>query len=391
MLNYPLSVFLDTNIYISCRYDLSQKGVLFLLKNLVEQDKVKLYISNIVVKEIEKHIKQDISSAISNFNKIRKEISKSISPNIVCGTQLSPVFELPDKYSIQETAINNYRQFLQGCNAIHLNNEGIEINEIIDDYFKANPPFENKEAKKNEFPDAFIIAKLKKEFDKDKPLWVISSDKGFKKAFEDEEGFNCFSSIKELLNMINKQDEMYDKVTKHITTTSVINEISDNLIEKIESDNIEIDGMDCDRKGNCEGYEYSYTCITDASIKDIVLSTVDAINNNIIYLTLLCNAKFDASCFYDDYENAIWDSEEKEYLYLGEQQIDEEHETKFECSLEIEVIHEKEGDKFKVRHISYDLELDQYSRIKRSFIECEDPRIAAEAEMMDALEEYYKH
>ena len=52
-----------------------------------------------------------------------------------------------------------------------------------------------------------------------------------------------------------------------------------------------------------------------------------------------------------------------------------------------------EGDKttFELSEVSYDLFLDQGTRLERIIVIPEDPRLSAEAEMMDALEEYHKH
>lgn len=391
MLKYPLSVFLDTNIFIGCKYDLDEKSVLHILKSLVDHNKVRLYISNIVVRETKRHIKLDISSAISEFKKARKEILKHISPTIVKDTSLSPIFELPCKTTIEETALTNFQEFLEAANVICLDNKGIDIDAILDDYFNGNAPFENKEAKKYEFPDSFIISKLKKEFYENKPVWVISSDEGFRKALYNEEGFNCLSSIKELLDMINKQDQMYDMILRYIEDTDVQKEICDNIKVSIESDDIEINGLDCDRKGYCEGYDYNDTVITDVSVENFHLSSVDEISDDMVYLTVLCKAKISASCSFYDYDNSFWDSEEKEYMFLSEEVFDEEHEPEFECSLSLEVNHGDDNIEFSLFDISYDLVLDQYSRTKRSLVISQDPILGAEADMMDALEEYYKH
>lgn len=391
MLKYPLSVFLDTNIFIGCRYDLKENSLLLRLKNLVNRNKVRLYISNIVVRETERHIKLDISNAINELKKARKEISRHISPTIVKDTSLSHIFELPCKNTIEETTLTNFREFLEISKVICLDNKGIDIDGILEDYFNGNAPFENKEAKKYEFPDAFIISKLKKEFNENKPVWVISSDEGFRKALDNEKGFNCLFSIKELLDMINKQDQMYDTIIQYIEDTNVHKEICNNIKVRIESDDIEVNGLDCDRKGYCEGYEYNDTFITDVSVENFHLSSVDEISDNIIYLTVLCKAKISASCSYCDYDNSIWDSEEKEYIFLATGEIDEEHEPEFECSLSLKVNHQDDNIEFSLFDISYDLVLDQNSRIKRSLVEQQDPRLYAEAEMMDAYEEHYKH
>lgn len=393
MLKYPLSVFLDTNIFIGCRYDLHEEGLLIKLKNLVDHNKVRLYISNIVLREAERHIKLNISEAIVELKKARKNISKNISPAIVKDTSLENIFDLPCQKTIEETAINKFREFLEASKVIYLDNKGIDIDKILEDYFNGNAPFENKEAKKYEFPDAFIISKLKKEFCKEKPVWVISSDEGFSKGLRNEEGFNRLASINELLDMINKQDEikMYDAIKKYIKNKDVYKEICNSIKERIESNEIEVDGLDCDRKGYCEGYEYSYTLINDVSIEKFDLGSVDEISEDKIRLTIVCKAKIDVSCFYNDYDNSIWDSEEKEYMFLSEGEIDEEHEPEFECTLSLKVNNESDNIEFSLLDISYDLVLNQWTRTKQILVEQEDPRLNAEAEMMDALEEYYKH
>ncbi|EPS51492.1 hypothetical protein CFSAN002367_07390 [Clostridium botulinum CFSAN002367] len=191
--------------------------------------------------------------------------------------------------------------------------------------------------------------------------------------------------------MINKQDQMYDTIIQYIKDKDVYKEICNNIKERIEFDDIEVNGLDCDRKGYCEGYEYSDTLTTDVSVENFYLSSVDEISEDIIYLTILCKAKISVSCSYYDYDNSIWDSEEKEYMFLLEREIDEEHEPEFECSLSLKVNHEDDNVEFSLFDISYDLVLDQGSRTKRSFVEPKDPRLDAEAEMMDALEEYYNH
>ncbi|WP_041721114.1 PIN domain-containing protein [Alkaliphilus metalliredigens] len=67
-MNYPISVFLDTNVFDGCKYHLDDNSILIMLGKLVEKDKVNLYISNIVLREAEKHIKD----ATENSYKILK-------------------------------------------------------------------------------------------------------------------------------------------------------------------------------------------------------------------------------------------------------------------------------------------------------------------------------
>jgi hypothetical protein len=108
-------------------------------------------------------------------------------------------------------------------------------------------------------------------------------------------------------------------------------------------------------------------------------------------VTLSCKAKILAYCSFDDYENSIWDSEEKEYIFLTTGEVEEEHEPIFECSLELCVSQEDDSIHFNPTNASVDIELDQYSRVSQNFINQEDDELAAKCDMADALEEYYRH
>ena len=70
MIKFPLYVTLDTNIFDSNKLDFSKDSTLSLLINYVETGKIKIVLSNIVVKEVEKHIvraSEDICSSISRI------------------------------------------------------------------------------------------------------------------------------------------------------------------------------------------------------------------------------------------------------------------------------------------------------------------------------------
>lgn len=391
MIGYPLSVFLDTNIFKNCKYDFDGSGVLNLLKKLVDQNKVKLYLSDIVVRETEKHIKVDIAEAIACFKKASKLTTKTLSTSIVEGTHLAEILELPLQATVEDKAINSFRRYLDVTKAIILDSVGINIDLILNDYFNGQAPFEQKEIKKHEFPDAIIAAKLKIEFSERNPLWIISSDEGFKKTFHEVRGFICLTSLKELFDVINRQDRMYNAVVQYLTDTDSRNLIIEFIKEKLELMDFEVNGLDCDRKGLCEGYEYDETTITNISDIDYELSSVDEIKDTVVSVTLSCKAKILAYCSFDDYENSIWDSEEKEYIFLSTGEVEEEHEPIFECSLELRVSQEDDSIHFNPMNASVDIELDQYSRVSQNFINQEDDELVAKCDMADALEEYYRH
>ncbi|MBU3202745.1 PIN domain-containing protein [Clostridium algidicarnis] len=390
-MNYPISVFLDTNIFDGCKYHFDDDSVLRILESFQKNGKVRIYISNIVLKEAEKHIEDAIDNIYKVLKSKEKEIRRMISPSILEDVFIEKHFELPVVNEMKEISLNKFHAFLKNTDTIILDNNGIDINRIICDYFDNNPPFESKEKKKNEFPDAFIISRLKEEFSINNQVWIVSGDKGFQAAFNELEGFNSINSLKELFDMLNKQEILYNKIKDYFKNSEEIKKIGRLIEAEIENNGIEIDGMDCDRKGICDGFDYDEVYIESISNVEVSLNSVDEINDENIIVTVMCNADFVALCLYDDYDNAIWDSEEKEYFFLRRSEIREFHHADFECVLKFSISGECDEFILELEKISYDLELDQHTRTDREFFEDSDPEFDALADMMDALEEYHKH
>lgn len=102
-------------------------------------------------------------------------------------------------------------------------------------------------------------------------------------------------------------------------------------------------GMDCDRNGCCDGYDYTETFIEEIYDIDYTLSSVDEIGEGTITVSVECKAGINAICYYDDYENAIWDSEMNEYLFLSQSETRENHTAEFGCVLNFSVSGDKEN------------------------------------------------
>ena len=79
---------------------------------------------------------------------------------------------------------------------------------------------------------------------------------------------------------------------------------SDDLIDDVLPDWI-VSGFDYD-----EFYLYNISNVT------FMVSSVDEMSDKTSKATLLCNAKIFADCYYEDYDNAPWDPETKEYVFV---------------------------------------------------------------------------
>ena len=185
-----------------------------------------------------------------------------------------------------------------------------------------------------QFPDAFIANQIRERFGHEEMVAIISIDKGFKEACQSWDNHLFFSSLGDLYGEMNKQEEFYAA-----TKDFVIEQKSDieSYLAQYIKNNVEINviGLSYDRKGVTEGYDYSETYLNSLSDVTIGIHSVDEIDDNKSIVTLKCKSSFSMDCFYEDYENALWDSEEKEYVYVDTIEIREEHKAKFACRIEI--------------------------------------------------------
>ena len=68
-----------------------------------------------------------------------------------------------------------------------------------------------------------------------------------------------------------------------------------------------------------------------------MIYSIDEISEKKSKVTLSCKANISADCFYDDYSNAAWDSENKEYCFVDTIKMREEHAANFLCRIELDL------------------------------------------------------
>ena len=335
MIKYPIYVTLDTNILDAANFDFNEKSTLQLLVNYVKNGKVKVVLSNIVVKEAEKHIAKRGVCVCSLMRKLRADALKTATDYQIKQLGLGHILELStDKAEISQKSIDLLHKYIADLDAEILDTSKIDLDAIIDDYFEIRAPFQIGEKKRKEFPDAFIANQIRERFGHEEMVAIISIDKGFKEACQSWDNHLFFSSLGDLYGEMNKQEEFYAA-----TKDFVIEQKSDieSYLAQYIKNNVEINviGLSYDRKGVTEGYDYSETYLNSLSDVTIGIHSVDEIDDNKSIVTLKCKSSFSMDCFYEDYENALWDSEEKEYVYVDTIEIREEHKAKFACRIEI--------------------------------------------------------
>ena len=344
MFKYPLVVTIDTNIFDAAKYNLSDASTLRILENHVKSGKIKVVLSDIVVQESKRHIAARVKEVCGIVNIARNSALKVYNEHLISSIGMNEMFrivESEDDIIAKEEKV--FDDFLCAIDAEILGTDLIDINSVLSDYFGAKPPFEESGKKKSEFPDAFIAQQIRNRFGETETVVIVSNDKGFIRACRESENHLFFNSLGALYNAISKEDAAYDD------TIAVIKELQLRISAAVKeyikgNENIDVHGLSYDKDGIESGYDYSEVYLH--SISDVTFSvhSVDEISENKSIVTLSCKADISADCYYEDYANAPWDPEEKEYVFVDTIQMREEHKARFGCRIEID----REAKTFKV-------------------------------------------
>lgn len=336
MFKYPLAVTIDTNIFDAAKFDLCDTSALKILENYVKSGKIKVVLSDIVVQESKRHIADQVKKICGIMRKARAAALEGSTEHLINTIGLGEILRIvTNKDELISKGEEMFDNFLRTTNAEILGADLIDVGLILGDYFGTKPPFENSEKKKSEFPDAFIAQQIRKRFGETEEVVIVSNDKGFIRACRESENHLFFNSLGALYNAISKEDAAYDD------TIAVIKELQLRISAAVKdyikgNENIDVHGLSYDKDGIESGYDYSEVYLH--SISDVTFSvhSVDEISENISIVTLSCKANISADCYYEDYANAPWDPEEKEYVFVDTIKMREEHKARFGCRIEID-------------------------------------------------------
>ena len=334
-IHYPLYITIDTNIINENKYDFSESGTLFILSKYVAQGKVKVILSNIVCNEVKRHLSKRAKEITSKINNALKDLRKSTSDSFIETIGYADRIQKQDAEIAEKKAIGCFENYLLAINAEILNNKDVDSEKIFNDYFCYNPPFEDNDKKREEFPDAFIAAQIRMRFGSDQVVAIVGKDKGFRDACGKAGNHIFFDSLGDLYDEINKQDQHnYDETINLIcdNKAQIVDEIRELLLD---DNNVKITGQTVDRDGIIDGNDYEEVYIE--AVRNILYSvhTVDQITEEKVIATLDTQASITAYCTYNDYDNAIWDSEEKKYAYIDTIELREKHHARFSARVEI--------------------------------------------------------
>ena len=254
--------------------------------------------------------------------------------------------------------------------------------EVFRKYFESESPFSDKGDKKAEFPDAFVLVALEKylEDNQDVCVIVVSNDGDWNTALSDKPNVRLADSIDSALQLLNKSERKIEECLE-----SVFSDVSMLIRDKATLD-IWFDVNDYDYQEEIEIEEVRLIGIDNKGIVPLVLS------DNMLTLQVDLDLAVDGSATIVDYDNSVWDSEDKCYIITSFSIMDFKNATG-QVTAEIQM---GLGDDSKPileniklvapRGVALTVDEDNLKFTDLSFDAAD-----AHGEMMDALEEYYRH
>lgn len=334
MIKYPLYVTLDTNIFVANKFDFGEDSPLGLLGKYVANKKIKVVVSNIVVKEVEKHITAESDKVCGALRSLRSVVLKTASEDYLKQVGLDIPLQILDKKVHKKKSQEVWKQFIGLLNPEILDNSKIDLDTIISDYFSFMPPFENNDKKRKEFPDAFIANQIRERFGMSDVVAIISKDKGFRGACGNSENHIFYETLGELYDAMNRQEAEYKAIVQNIDSL-ISGYIAEMESMVMDDDCVEVHGLSYDKDGIVDGFDYSESVVMSIKNTTCKVRTIDEITDEKVWATLLCRADIEVECSYQDYDNAAWDHETESYFYLETRRNLEKHTARFGIRIEV--------------------------------------------------------
>lgn len=298
-----IRVIFDTNFYFCQKYYWeSQKFKV--IKRLCIAGYLKIYIPEIVDREIKSHLLSIGKEAYVRLKKVMKDYP-SLLPTV--HEDIKAVFKSLKMCKTDNESdnclIKDYEEFKQHVSAEIIPNNYATTKTVVDKYFNAAPPFEKKKDKRCEFPDALALESIKSFFSEN--FEVVSEDKGWKLSLQEVE--NCTMHTSDSLFFARMEDIFAEGERQKQAREFIGNniEVLTNHIKDIFPDRgfMATDSWD----------EYAYDPeVSDVHIQDII---IEEISDGKVAFSASVQIYYTITVDYDDPDSWTKDSDTKEIFY----------------------------------------------------------------------------
>ena len=325
-------VFLDANVLISAGKPPGGK-IVERVRHLVEAGVAEVWSTDHTIREIAKrHAGNDLQAV--------KDLSKphvAAIMSFITGLDVPAVGqeELADK--LRNKYLADTAEMLKSLAATVLPIDDVEPSSVLTAYSESRGLFAG--GKKDQFPDAFIFARLKKEVTPDRPLIIVSNDSDFVGPCAAEPHVSHLASIEELFGALGLLMDTPDIAGSLAEQQSRIVDLVDNELANwgLSSDDV----VDAD---------IHHTVVSRIALSDLaVLAPVEAEREMLVIGRVMVTAM--ASWSAPDWDSAIYDNEDQRSYVFGS--TDGETEVDFSVDFTMIILTDDQGLPEEVDNFSF--------------------------------------
>jgi hypothetical protein len=320
------AITLDANIFFHNGFYL-EGGMLGQLVQFKEGS-AQFVLSEIVFREVYKYVKLHAAEANSDLEKAIKKCGKN---GVVSNEAIIQLNSIRDAaLNARDAAKKRLKTFQDETGFVIVTADQANIKELVSRYFEPAAPFEASGKKKNEFPDAIALLSLEAWAKTNKKkILAISDDGGWVDFAKNSQFIDVERDLAAALQILQKHAAQAEAVVAALladldsgNSPELLDQLTREMSDAVSSLEVEVDG-NAAYHFEAELADMTYEIfrfLQDDGKYDFKI--VQTGNNKIVArVGVSVSARASAHVSF-----AIWDSEDKEYIPMGNQSIQSDEE-----------------------------------------------------------------
>lgn len=281
------AITLDTNTFNAAQCNL--KWRVFLSLDQFKGTGIKYMLTDVVSGEVRAHLQKRAEEAASKLKAAAREFDVAWDVTDALPKAAASIAATPDSRAAAQAALDAY---VAATGAEILPSAGnVDVAVLLESYFSAAPPFENKADKKHEFPDALALMALETWAEARSNFVVaISKDGGWRRYAAKSPRIVCIDDLRWLLGRFNEEATFVAKRVAAQLNQGHAEQLSAAIDETIQRF---VDNIYPDIEASTAFYydvEYEGAFVGERS--EIDLSTVDAVASTDDSITISFDVEF---------------------------------------------------------------------------------------------------
>jgi hypothetical protein len=235
---------IDTNVFRETGYAFD-RGLLAQLNQFADSP-VQVLISEIVHREMKRHLTESIGEARAALEKGIKEVQQQMQASEGAAARARKAILTSETDA--DIAQRRLDEFYERCGATLLPADSVTSREVLEQYFNQQPPFAATGDKKQEFPDAYALLSVDQwAAEKDFKVLVVSHDKGWKEFCEKSERLTYRSDLGAALKLFQPHNAASQLLTDLDTallmsgdSTGIVDAITEGIKNAVEAMEVEV-------------------------------------------------------------------------------------------------------------------------------------------------------